>query len=150
MLSVGFAYAKLPAKDVQRARRFFEEKLGLVPYAELNNHLRYEIGGAYFVIFPSSGSASGTHDQLGFLVEDIKAAVADLREKGVVFEESQVPNASMENGIADFGHLKAAWFKDSEGNLLNLAEGLELAPHQEEREIVAGDGKVGAGAAIKP
>jgi|SRR5207248_5570339 len=82
MLSVRYAYGKLPAQNVQRARRFFEEKLGLLPYAEVNNHLRYEIGGAYFVIFPSSGSASGTHDQLGFLVEDIKETSPVYARKG--------------------------------------------------------------------
>ena len=147
MLSVRYAYGKLPAQNVQRARRFFEEKLGLLPYAEVNNHLRYEVGGAYFVIFPSSGSASGTHDQLGFMVEDIKETVAGLREKGVVFEEFEVAGASVEDGIAYFGHLKAAWFKDSEGNLLNLAEGLELAAQKEESDTIAAIARLGSGAA---
>ena len=125
-MSISYVYGKVPAQDVERARRFYEEKLGLTPKSEVNNHLRYEVGGAHFVVFPSSGSASGTHDQLGFVVDDIRATVKNLRGKGVVFEEHRVPGATIEDGIADFGHLKAAWFKDSEGNLLNLAEGLRL------------------------
>jgi hypothetical protein len=63
-------------------------------------------------VFPSSGAPSGTHDQLGLVVDDLATAVADLRDKGVAFE----------GAIADFGEVKAAWFKDSEGNLISLAE----------------------------
>jgi catechol 2,3-dioxygenase-like lactoylglutathione lyase family enzyme len=116
-----FAYAKIPARDVDRARRFYDEKLGLRPFGEHDGHLYYEVGGARFMLFQSSGQASGTHDQLGLVVDDIEARVGEMRAKGVDFEDNEMTV----DGIAELagGALRAAWFKDSEGNLLNLIEG---------------------------
>jgi catechol 2,3-dioxygenase-like lactoylglutathione lyase family enzyme len=118
-LQAQLAYAKLPARDVERARRFYEEKLGLRPFGEDGPHLYYDVGGARFLLFQSTGQPSGTHDQLGFVVDDLRARVADLRQRGVTFEE----NDYTVDGVAELGPVRAAWFKDSEGNLLNLIEG---------------------------
>ena len=75
------------------------------------------------MVYPSSGAASGTHDQLGFVVEVVESMVATLRSNGVIFEEYEAPpGASATDGIIDFGGVKAAWFKDSEGNLLSIVE----------------------------
>lgn len=116
-------YGKLPAKDVHRARAFFAQRLGLEPFGERDNHLYYEVGGAHFIIFPSTGAPSGTHDQLGLVVDDLEREVARLRSKGVVFEEyPALPGAEMRDGIMRRGHMKAAWFKDTEGNLISIAE----------------------------
>lgn len=120
MLDATFAYAKLPAQDIERARRFYEERLGLRAFGEHNGHLYYDVGGARFMVFPSTGQPSGTHDQVGFVVDDIAARVAELRGRGIVFEANQLTR----DGIADFGTVRAAWFKDSEGNLLNLIAGV--------------------------
>ena len=69
------------------------------------------------------GAASGTHDQIGFVVEDVESMVAMLRSNGVIFDEYEPPpGASATDGIMDFGGVKAAWFKDSEGNLLSIVE----------------------------
>jgi catechol 2,3-dioxygenase-like lactoylglutathione lyase family enzyme len=73
------AYAKLPARDVERARAFYADKLGLTPFGEYNNHLYYELEGSHFMVYPSGGAASGTHDQLGFVVDDVGSTVAALR-----------------------------------------------------------------------
>ena len=118
------AYAKLPARDVGRARAFYAaDKLNLTPFGEYNSHLYYELEGSHFMVYPSGGAASGTHDQLGFVVEDIGSMVSRLRSNGVVFEEYEPPpGASATDGIMDFGGLKSAWFKDSEGNLLSVVE----------------------------
>jgi catechol 2,3-dioxygenase-like lactoylglutathione lyase family enzyme len=114
------AYAKLPANDIERARRFYEEKLGLRPFGDQDpHHLCYDVGGARFMLFQSAGQASGTHDQLGFVVDDIRARVDELKGRGISFEEFEY---TVDN-VADFGPVRAAWFKDSEGNLLNLIEG---------------------------
>jgi catechol 2,3-dioxygenase-like lactoylglutathione lyase family enzyme len=64
------AYAKLPAQDIERARAFYAEKLGLAPYGERRGHLYYRAGNANFILFPSMGEPSGTHDQLGLVVEN--------------------------------------------------------------------------------
>jgi catechol-2,3-dioxygenase len=114
-------YAKLPAQDTVRARAFFAEKLGLEPFADHDGHMRYQIGDAQFLVFRSSGSPSGTHDQLGLVVDDVEEAVASLRERGVVFETyEQLAAMTSPTGITDFGAVKAAWFKDSEGNLISV------------------------------
>lgn len=113
-----FAYGKLPAQDIARARRFYADTLGLQPFAERDSHLYYDVGGARFLIFASAGVASGSHDQLGFLVGDLARQVSQLRQRGVTLDNSAGPS-----GIADFGPVQAAWFKDSEGNLINLIHG---------------------------
>lgn len=117
------SYGKLPAQDVERARAFYRDVLGLEPVREHRNHLFYECGGNSFLVFPSSGAPSGTHDQLGFVVEDVEAAVAQLRARGVRFETYEPPPGStVSDGIMDYGTVKAAWFKDTEGNLISVAE----------------------------
>jgi predicted enzyme related to lactoylglutathione lyase len=117
------SYAKLPARHVERARAFYADKLNLSPFGENSGHLFYELGGSHFMVYPSGGAASGTHDQIGFVVEDVEATVARLRSNGVIFEEYEPPQgASASDGIMDFGGVKAAWFKDSEGNLLSVVE----------------------------
>jgi catechol 2,3-dioxygenase-like lactoylglutathione lyase family enzyme len=118
-MQASYAYGKLPAQDTERARRFYEEKLGLRPFGERNHHLYYEVGNVRFVVFPSKGIPSGTHDQLGLVVDDLESSMAELRSKGIAFEN--YPGLT-DKSIATFGPMKAAWFKDSEGNLLSLAE----------------------------
>ena len=119
MLNATFAYGKLPAQDIERAKRFYEQKLGLRPFAEHADHLYFDVGGARFMVFPSNGRPSGTHDQVGFVVDDIAGRVAELRRRGVVFEENELTH----DGVAELGPVRAASFKDSEGNLLNVIEG---------------------------
>ena len=116
-LNSTYAFAKLPAQDSERAKHFDEEKLGVKPYAEWYKHLYYELGGARFVIFPSRGAPSGTHDQMGLVIDDLDHVVEELRSKGIVFED--YPGLT-ENGVVTDGDSKAAWFKDSEGNLISL------------------------------
>ncbi|HEX6710992.1 MAG TPA: VOC family protein [Rubrobacter sp.] len=120
---INLSYAELPARDVERARAFYADKLNLTPFGEQNSHLFFEVGRSHFMVYPSSEAASGTHDQIGFSVEDIEWIVAALRSKGVIFEEyDPPPGASTTDGIMDFRSAKSAWFKDSEGDLLSIVE----------------------------
>ena len=122
-LSILQVYAKLPAQDVERARAFYAEKLGLEPERELDAHLFYGVAGSQFLVFPSSGAPSGTHDQFGLMVDDIEQAVDALEARGVTFESYDPPPGATRRGrITDFGAVRAAWFKDSEGNLISIAE----------------------------
>lgn len=113
------SYGKLPAQDLERARRFYEQTLGVRPFTERGEHLYYDVGGNRFMLFRSDAQASGEHDQLGFVVADLKGAVETLRGAGITPE----PFPGTVDGIADFGPVRACWFKDTEGNLLNLIEG---------------------------
>ena len=116
-------YPSLPAADLERARRFYAEKLGLTPESELPGGLFYRCGkDSRFSVFTSQGEASGTHTQAMWLVEDVESEVAALKARGVVFEEYDLPSLSTINSIATIGPNKGAWFKDSEGNLLGLAQ----------------------------
>jgi catechol 2,3-dioxygenase-like lactoylglutathione lyase family enzyme len=122
---------RLPAQDLNRARTFYADKLGLEPADERPGGLLYRCGGGDFVVFESTGGSPGTFTQMGFEVEDIEAAVAELRERGVVFEEVDLPGMRTVDGIADIaGNYpikgatgeRGAWFRDSEGNLLGLGQ----------------------------
>ena len=121
---------RLPAQDLERARAFYAEKLGLEPIEERPGGLRYRCGDSYFVLFQSTGRASGESTQMAFEVDDIEAVVAELRGKGMVFEEVDVPGLKTVNGIADVeGNYpskgvgeRGGWFRDSEGNLLGVGQ----------------------------
>jgi catechol 2,3-dioxygenase-like lactoylglutathione lyase family enzyme len=117
------SYTKLPAQDVNRARAFYRDVLGFEPVRDRESHLFYDCGGASFLIFPSSGSPSGTRDQLGFSVDDVEATAALLRDRGVELETYEAPpGCTFSDGIMDYGAVRAAWFKDSEGNLISVAQ----------------------------
>jgi catechol 2,3-dioxygenase-like lactoylglutathione lyase family enzyme len=122
MLDRSDVYATIPAQDLERAKSFYANKLGLKPQEERPEGLRYRCGQGGFLLFQSSGEPSGTHTQLGWDVDDIEAAVATLRENGVVFEEYDMPGFKTVDGIAEIAGEKGAWFKDSEANLLAIGQ----------------------------
>jgi catechol 2,3-dioxygenase-like lactoylglutathione lyase family enzyme len=123
MLSECPIHAALPATDVERARRFYADKLGLTPESEGPDGLFYRCGGGtWFLVFPSGGTASGTHTQMTWNTPDIEATVAELKARGVVFEEYDTPEVKTIDGVATLGQSKGAWFKDSEGNTLALGQ----------------------------
>ncbi|GGY12036.1 VOC family protein [Streptomyces djakartensis] len=122
---------RLPAQDLDRARRFYSEKLGLEPADERPGGLLYRCGDAEFVLFRSTGASPGTFTQMAFEVDDIEKAVAELKRRGVVFEEVDVPGLRTRDGIAEVeGNYpskgargeRGGWFHDSEGNLLGIGE----------------------------
>ena len=121
---------RLPAQNLDRARSFYSEKLGLDPVEEREGGLLYRLGGTEFGLFQSAGAPSGEHTQMGFEVEDIDAVVDELRGRGVVFEEYDFPGLTTVNGIAEVeGNYpskgkgeRAAWFRDSEGNMLGIGQ----------------------------
>jgi catechol 2,3-dioxygenase-like lactoylglutathione lyase family enzyme len=123
MLSDARYETSLPCGDLERAKSFYADKLGLTPVGEQPAGVFYEgRDGTRFILFPSSGSAAGSHSQMGFMVADIDAEVRDLKQRGVQFEQYDVPGFDEATGIADAGGARAAWFKDSEGNLLGIVQ----------------------------
>ncbi len=123
MLANSPIYPSLPATDLERARRFYAEKLGLTPESEGAEGLWYRCGkDTRFAVFTSQGEASGTHTQAMWLVENVESEVAALKARRVVFKEYDLPSLRTVNSIATIGPGKGAWFKDSEGNLLSLAQ----------------------------
>ena len=115
--------AALPVDDLRRARTFYQEKLGLTPSREVEGALFYGgSGNSGFLLFPTSGRPSGQHTQMAWFVDDIAASVAELKRRGVQFEDYDAPGLRTVDGIADLGYEKSAWFHDSEGNLLALGQ----------------------------
>lgn len=129
MLGLRKTAARLPAKDLDRARAWYVEKLGLEPVEERPGGLRFVVGGCEFALFASAGASDGSFTQMGFEVEDLRATVAELRRRGVVFEDYDGPLATT-NGIATIdGNYPSkgtgeygAWFRDSEGNMLGIGQ----------------------------
>jgi catechol 2,3-dioxygenase-like lactoylglutathione lyase family enzyme len=131
MLENARVAARLPAQDLDRARGFYSEKLGLEPADERPGGLLYRLANGEFALFASAGGAPGTFTQMAFEVDDLDAVVAELKRRGVIFEEVDVPGLRTIDGIAEVegnypskrsaGEL-AAWFRDSEGNLLGIGQ----------------------------
>jgi catechol 2,3-dioxygenase-like lactoylglutathione lyase family enzyme len=129
MIKDGRAHTTLPAADMERAKGWYSEKLGLTPAAETLGGVLYVVGGGTrFNLYPTPNTQRGGHTQMGFATDDIDADVAELRGRGVVFEEYDFPGLKTEGGIATTGDARAAWFKDSEGNMLGI---IQLPPGTE-------------------
>lgn len=120
---------RLPAQDLERARRFYAEKLGLRPVEERDGGLRYRCGSTLFSLFASAGEPSGTHTQMAWKVDDIEATVAELRGRGLELE--QYPGIETRDGIMDIAGTypseggvgeRAVWFLDSEGNVIGIGQ----------------------------
>jgi catechol 2,3-dioxygenase-like lactoylglutathione lyase family enzyme len=133
MLKDGRVATRLPAQDLDRARRFYSEKLGLEPSDERPGGLLYQPAEGVFALFQSTGASTGEFTQIGWDVDDIEATVAELKDRGVVFEDIDAPGLRTVDGIAEVeGNYpskggkgeRAAWFRDSEGNLLGLGESI--------------------------
>ena len=116
-------HTTLPAADLERAKRFYAEKLGLTPATESRNGIFYEVaGGTRFILYPTPNPTRGGHTQIGFATKDIKAEVTALRARGVVFEEYDFPGLQTVDSVAKTGDAQAAWFKDSEGNTIGIVQ----------------------------
>jgi catechol 2,3-dioxygenase-like lactoylglutathione lyase family enzyme len=113
----------IPVSNVARARKFYEEKLGLTPKEEYAGGVIYECGGGSWVfMYPSAGAGTSKASTLFWAVDDVVAEVRELKAGGVVFEEYDMPGIKMENSIARAGGAKTAWSKDSEGNILAISQ----------------------------
>jgi predicted enzyme related to lactoylglutathione lyase len=126
-------FASLPAHDIERAKRWYEEKLELTPMLDLGDGgLLYNTGGSQWLIYQTQAAGTGKQTVGGFVVPDIDETMRDLRARGVTFEDYAMGDQgpTTENGVArDPNGGAAAWFTDSEGNILALTQlppGMEL------------------------
>jgi catechol 2,3-dioxygenase-like lactoylglutathione lyase family enzyme len=128
MLAAARTHPTLPVADLARARRFYEDVLGLAAARVTPAGVFYATGeGTQVFVFPSAGRPSGAHTQVGFRVPDIEAEVADLKARGVVFETYDFAGFDPSTSIATFAGNRSAWFRDTEGNLLGVVQMLEPA-----------------------
>ena len=117
-------YAYFPARDLARARRFYEDKLGLKPKMEIAGGVVYGFAGgteAFLYLTPNAGTSQAS--QAFWQVDDVDAEIAELQARGVVFERyDDMPGERSPSGAITAGGAKAAWFKDSEGNILAIIQ----------------------------
>lgn len=125
MLQNNPLYAYLPVTDVARARKFYEGTLGFKPGEELGDGVTYHFGGgtaAFLYSTPNAGTSKAS--QAFWQVEDIEREVADLKSRGIAFEHYDMPGMHADGDIVIAGGAKAAWFKDTEGNILAVIQEL--------------------------
>ena len=116
--------AYIPASNIIRARKFYEEIVGLQPKEEYAGGVVYECGGAGVFMYPTANAGTSKASQAFWQVNDVEAEVAELKARGVKFEEYDMPGMTMKNSIMTAGGAKTAWFKDSEGNILAVSQRL--------------------------
>lgn len=124
MLQTFPMYSYIPAQDVARARRFYERTLGFVPKQEIAGGVVYEFAGrtACF-LYPTPNAGTSQASQAFWQVEDIEREVAELKARGVRFEAYDVPEGTKSpSGVVTAGGAKAAWFKDTEGNIMAIIQ----------------------------
>jgi catechol 2,3-dioxygenase-like lactoylglutathione lyase family enzyme len=115
----------LPVKDLTRARAFYEGKLGLAPIGlRPDGKFTYDCGGTTLALFPKEGGTKADHTAVSFRVADIAASIAELERAGVKFEDYDFPGLKTVGHVCVLGAEKAAWFLDTEGNILCLHEDL--------------------------
>lgn len=124
MLSNSKLMATLPASDMARAKSFYADKLDLKPVEDSEHEAWYETGGARFLLYMSGFAGTNKATAAGFNVDDVEATVADLKGRGVTFEEYDFDELKTVDSIATTEDgTKAAWFKDSEGNIIGITSG---------------------------
>ena len=124
MLTTAPIRAYIPAADIARARRFYEGILGLHPKEEFAGGVVYECGGTDVFMYPTPNAGTSKASQAFWQVDDVEAEVAELKARGVTFEEYDMPGLKTRNGILTAGGAKTAWFKDTEGNILAVSQRL--------------------------
>jgi predicted enzyme related to lactoylglutathione lyase len=126
MLQDAPIYAYIPAKDMARARKFYEDKVGLMPTQQINGGVVYQFGkgtAAFLYRTPNAGTSQAS--QAFWSVADVDSEVQALKARGVVFETyPDIPGERSAQGAVTAGGAKAAWFKDSEGNIMALVQSL--------------------------
>lgn len=116
--------AVLPVVDLERARKFYEETLGLRVKEQLpQDHVLFESGQGTTLLIYKRAATKADHTAAAFWVQDLESEMNELRsKKGLVFEEYDFPGLKTVNGVATFDSTKSAWFKDTEGNIIGISE----------------------------
>jgi predicted enzyme related to lactoylglutathione lyase len=125
MLSNAMVFPSITAVDIKRAKKFYEGTLGLkVVVEDPSPGIMFQAGQNCMIYLYQRGATRADHTVATFYVDNIESEVADLKSKGVKFEEYDIPNMKIktENSIATYAGMKAAWFKDTEGNILGICE----------------------------
>lgn len=124
MLSNSKVHPTLPVTDIERAKKFYGKTLELKLSKELaQGHLLYDAGeGTFLIVYERNTPSRADNTAASFIVDDVESTVQGLKDRGVVFEEYDLPGLKTVNGIATMGNIKGAWFRDPDGNILAVSQ----------------------------
>jgi catechol 2,3-dioxygenase-like lactoylglutathione lyase family enzyme len=123
MLSDHPVFPILLSTDLEASRSFFRDVLGLeILREDEDDRIVFRCGGTQLVVTRSTVGTADTQTQMAWRVPDLRAALADLRARGVQIEDYSAPDPETVDGIADMGHSWAAWFIDPSRNVLALVQ----------------------------
>lgn len=121
-LTTAPAYAVLPAEDLERARAFYEDTLGLRVTDLTGEQFLLHAGSGTQVLVYQRERTAAKHTVMSFVVDDVRATVSELKSRGVTFEDYDLPGIVTHDGIAEMEDgTTAAWFTDPEGNIVNIS-----------------------------
>ena len=120
MLADSTVFATVAVSDIAAGKAFYGETLGLAQVDENPGGVMYQSGGGKIFVYQSTTAGKGEATCAAWSVNDVAACVSELKAKGVVFETYDVPGATWNGEVADFGSMQAAWFKDPDGNILSV------------------------------
>src|SRR5437870_4782229 len=122
MLENATAHATIAVSDLDRAKKFYEDTLGLKRIDERSDGVRYQVSSSWILVYPSQFAGTAKSTYATFEVDDVEKAVQELRDRGVTFEDYDMPGLKTVNGIAEIQGVKGAWFKDPDGNILAIGQ----------------------------
>jgi catechol 2,3-dioxygenase-like lactoylglutathione lyase family enzyme len=113
----------LPAKNIDRAKKFYADKLGLQPDEVMpTGEVIFKVNKSSLLLYTSQYAGTAKNTAATFETDNLERDMRDLRNKGVVFEDYDMGDLKTVNGVASVGDIKSAWFKDTEGNIIALTE----------------------------
>lgn len=122
MLKDGTVFATLAVKDINKGKEFYGGTLGLEQIDENPGGVTYTCGGGKLFVYQSPTAGTNQATCASFEVSDVEAVAADLKAKGVKFEQYDMPGGNREGDIHTMGPMKSAWFTDPDGNILNIGK----------------------------
>ena len=124
MLKLTKVHPTLPVTDITRAKKFYSDTLGLklIDEGETPGHIAYDAGeGTFLMVYFRPSPPTSDSTSAAFSVDDVETAVQELKNRGVKFEVYDLPGVEWNGEIASLGDMKAAWFKDPDGNILAVS-----------------------------
>jgi len=118
-------FPAVAARDLNRAKAWYKDKIGMSPSKEIPDGVIYVCAdGSALMLYQSPFAGTAKNTVAGWRVNDLESEMAQLRSRGVTFEEYDMPHVKTTDGVADASALgvRGAWFSDSEGNILVLSE----------------------------
>ncbi|WP_022893192.1 VOC family protein [Agromyces subbeticus] len=116
------SYAVLPASDLDRAKRWWKDVFDIDPIDDSTGGVMLSIAGTSVLVYETQFAGTAQNTAFGIDTDDLDRDMAALRERGIVFNEYDLPGVTTQNGVVEDGGMRTAWFDDSEGNIIALGQ----------------------------